>query len=218
MKTMAKNRRGEDEESKGYFKSFFSDILRNRLQLTKIILSIIIVLFSIIFSFNNDFLYEKPIGKVIKNESVKKYVKKISGVKSRVYVQKLTIKIRNTKYKDRILVIKNKYTDAEFRTHSYNKGEKVFLELKKSDDAALKSKSNQKKSALVNNRKTLESDMFAKIVGVKRDGAFIFLAALTISLLIMIANRRSIFIILSTIGNVMLFLISMEWVLSLIHI
>ena len=116
------------------------------------------------------------------------------------------------RYKDRILVIKNKYTDAEFRTHSYNKGEKVFLELKKSDDAALKSKSNQKKSALVNNRKTLESDMFAKIVGVKRDGAFIFLAALTISLLIMIANRRSIFIILSTIGNVMLFLISMEWV------
>lgn len=54
--------------------------------------------------------------------------------------------------------------------------------------------------------------MCAKIVGVKRDGAFIFLAALTISLLIMIANRRSIFIILSTIGNVMLFLISTEWI------
>lgn len=212
MKTMVKNRRGEDEKSKGCFKSFFSDILRDKLQLTKIILSIIIVLFSIIFSFNNDFLYEKPIGRVIKNESVKKYVKKISGVKSRVYVQKLTIKIRNTKYKDRILAINNKYTDAEFRTHSYNKGEKVFLEIKKSDDAALKSKTNQKKSALVNNRKALESDMCAKIVGVKRDGAFIFLAALTISLLIMIANRRSIFIILSTIGNVMLFLISTEWI------
>lgn len=184
-----------------------SYILGNKIRLFKVIFSILIITCAIIFSENNYFLYKEPIGKIekvtygikgkdeIKSKKNKSDKDKIKSTKDKnknksdKHYQNLTIKIKNTGYKGKVLNIQNTYEKSEFRNHSYNKGEKVFLEIKKDNNY-----------------------LSGKIRGVKRDNAFIFLGAVTIALLIMISTKRSIFIILSTILNVFIFLYGIKFI------
>lgn len=99
--------------------------------------AIITVIMMIIFSFS-DHLYTQTIVKVCNVENT--YIKDkkgFGGIKESCYEQRLTGVIRNGSHKGETVEFVNDYSYSESSSDKYSKGDKIFVNLKDSDDGTL---------------------------------------------------------------------------------
>lgn len=156
------------------------------------LLTIIFVL-TIIFLLNNDFCYKTPIGKVIKvkTEQEKTLTNHNNGtfpITEKSYLQTLTVKLLNTDKKGSIISLKNSYSFSQMDSVKLARGDKVFLSL--GSDGSLVS---------------------SNIQGIKRDSYTFILLALFIYLILLLTGKRGVFVTLTTLLNLGIFILSLHF-------
>lgn len=99
--------------------------MKNRNLIIIIILSII----SVIFVYNDDFLYKKEIIKITKINTIKEEISQNSlGLKERIYTRKITGVVTNGKNKGKIKSFNYEETFSSVTTDRYKNHDKVFIE------------------------------------------------------------------------------------------
>ena len=91
---------------------------------------IIVSLISIIFTFNNHYLYTDTIAKIT-NITDKYITTEIMdyGYKEDVYNQTIQAKILNGKYKNQTITIENEYYKGQTYSQKYHKNDEIFISL-----------------------------------------------------------------------------------------
>lgn len=158
----------------------------------QMILTFIFIL-SIIFLLNDDFLYKTPIGKVTKVTTTesKKVTNHNNGnfpVTEKSYVQKLTVKLLNTSKKGSKITLKNSYTFSQMDSVKLSRGDKVFLQLGVND-----------------------SLVSSSIQGIKRDSYSFILVALFIYLILLLTGKRGLFVSITTLINIGIFIAALHF-------
>ena len=100
--------------------------------LLKLLLIVLSGLILYIFASNDAFLYKQPVGKV-ENVSVKSIskTKDTFNNQDKVTVQEVTFKILNGKYRNKIVKLRNTYSQSGGLDQEYKVGNQVFLTIKK---------------------------------------------------------------------------------------
>ncbi len=96
----------------------------------KITMLIIFILsiFTLVFVYNDDFLYSKPIMKITNIETVKEYKEENElGLEEKYYIKKITGTITNTKDKGKTKTLEYEETYSSVVTDKYKTGDKVIL-------------------------------------------------------------------------------------------
>ena len=96
----------------------------------KITMLIIFILsiFTLVFVYNDDFLYSKPIMKITNIEKVKEYKEENElGLEEKYYIKKITGTITNTKDKGKTKTLEYEETYSSVVTDKYKTGDKVIL-------------------------------------------------------------------------------------------
>lgn len=145
----------------------------------KLIILFILSITSIIFVYNDYFLYNTPILKInnIKEE-------KQDSINEQYYNQKITGTIQNGKYKGKILEVNNKTSKSGVYDEQIHKKTEIFVEL--SNDGTK-----------VNT-----------ITGIKRDKYQVILLVIFIDLIIIVANKKGIKSLISLFINIIISIIS----------
>ncbi|WP_366142701.1 YibE/F family protein [Apilactobacillus sp.] len=139
------------------------------------------------FVSHDDFLYQQPILQVqkVKAISANKEVDSFQNV-DHSYVQQITGKITNGKYKNRQITFNNTYTDSKAMDKKYSVGQKAFVVIHKEDGI-----------------------LSATIKDAKRDTAVVFLVYLAIALMFIFLKMAGITAIGSIIINTILFFVAL---------
>lgn len=156
-----------------------------------VILTVLFIL-SVVFFLNNDFMYKRPIAKVIsaktiKSEPVTNHNNGMYPVTEKSYDQKLTLKLLNTEKRGKKIVVKHRYNYSQLDTEKLSRGDKVFV--------SYDSKGN------------LNS---CHIIGVKRDSYAYILLALFIYIILLITGKRGGIIAFTTFINIGIFIVALE--------
>ncbi|BAK47443.1 hypothetical protein CXIVA_14770 [Clostridium sp. SY8519] len=153
----------------------------------KLVLLCIFVAAAVTFTAHDSRFYRQPVGKV--TAVTKDNVSGAAGTSGeKTYTRQLTLTLQNTEYKGQTVSITNTYTTSLFRTSAYHKGEYLFLKLN-------------------TNASGIRS---AQILQVKLDVIWALLLSVFISLVILIASRRSLLIFASLALNLLVFILGMR--------
>ncbi len=159
---------------------------------TQMILTFILIL-SIIFLLNDDFLYKTPVGKITKvvtteSKNVTNHNNGSFPVTEKAYAQKLTIKLLNTSKKGSKITLKNTYTFSQMDSFKLSRGDKLFLQLGPKD-----------------------SLVSCSIQGVKRDSFTFILIAVFIYLILLLTGKRGLYVSITTIINIGIFIAALQF-------
>ena len=142
----------------------------------KIIISLILSTLSILFVYNNYFLYKKPILKI---NNIKEKVENNGSNNEKDITQTITGTIKNGKYKGKEVKVINHTTTSGVYDEQLHKHSEVFVEVK--------------------------SDLTAiGINGVKRDKYVVILIIIFINSIVFVAGRKGIKTIVSLIANIII--------------
>lgn len=147
-----------------------------------LIFGILIIVFGL---FHNAWMYEQPIGKIVK---IEERIEQEGGTNlDDTYEQSLTIRILNGKYKGHKVRGENQYKESKIDSVSYQKGDQVFLELHVKSDR-----------------------LQVTIKEIKRDSIFSLLILICGFLLCKVAGKRGVRVVLSVITNLLLFVVALK--------
>ena len=153
----------------------YGDKMNKKLKI-EIIVLILFSLISIIFVYNDYFLYKTPILKVIE---VKNGAKDLSGFKETYYNQEIKGIIRNGKYKGKVMTITNVVSKTGVYGEIVKKGDELLIEISKSGEAN-------------------------ELVGIKRDKYLVILLVLFIDSIILVAGKKGVKTLISFGINVLI--------------
>lgn len=107
----------------------------NKKNIIKYTLTIILFLTPIIFTYNNHFIYNKPIAKITNIKE--KYITTNYlnyGYQENIYVQFIEATILNTKDKGTKVKIENEYYQGQAYSQKYIKGDEIFISINKKNN------------------------------------------------------------------------------------
>ena len=145
----------------------------------KLIILCILSVISIIFVYNDYFLYNTPILKII---NIKE--EEHDNPKEGYYNQEITGIIQNSKYKGNIIEVNNKTSKSGVYDEQIHKNTELFVELSK------------------------DGTKVNSIAGIKRDKYLVILLVMFIDLIIVVANKKGFKSLLSLLINVIISIIS----------
>lgn len=145
----------------------------------KLIILFVLSIISIIFVYNDYFLYSTPIVKIINIEE-----EKHDSIKDEYYNQIITGIIQNGKYKGNIIEVSNKTSKSGVYDEQIHKNTEIFVEL--SNDGTR-----------VNS-----------ISGIKRDKYLVILLVIFLDLLLIVSNKKGFKSLLSLFINIIITIIS----------
>ena len=145
----------------------------------KLITLLMLSIISIIFIYNDYFLYSTPIVKITNIEEEKN-----DSNKDEYYNQKITGIIQNGKYKDKIIEVNNKTSKSGVYDEKIHKNAEIFVELSK------------------------DGTKVNSIMGIKRDKYLVILFIIFIDLILMVANKKGMKSLLSLFINIIISIIS----------
>ena len=156
----------------------------------KFVLSLLLIIF-ILFVSTNNWMYEKPIAKVVKTsiekeETLTNYSNGTYPVTEKQYEQKVKLKLLNTEHKGEKITIRNTYSDSQMDNSKLSFGDRVFVKLN----------DNGKK-------------LTASVEGIKRDTHVFILIAIFIYLMLIITKKRGFLISLTLFINITLFVFAL---------
>lgn len=139
-----------------------------------------------IFTFNNHFLYEETIAKIIEVKSKQVETTTVTyGYKETEYEQVLKAKILNGKDIGKIVTIKNNYYKSNTYEQKYYKNDEIFISLNKRNNKVLS----------------------AHIEGYKRDKYIVLIVAIFIMTIVLIGKIKGFLSIISVVMNLFIFYI-----------
>ena len=153
----------------------------------KIVLLIVLCIITVVFTSFNYSFYDTTIGTVTDVENT--YEKTRSSYdgtyehKEKYYKQQITLKIRNGRYKGQVLSSENHFAESEVYDIKYKKGDDVFIEKIKKEDAGLT----------------------GDITGTKRDFYVVLVLSLMAVLFILAAGKDGALTLLSLGINIVMF-------------
>jgi len=145
----------------------------------KLITLLMLSIISIIFIYNDYFLYSTPIVKITNIAEEKN-----DSNKDEYYNQKITGIIQNGKYKDKIIEVNNKTSKSGVYDEKIHKNAEIFVELSK------------------------DGTKVNSITGIKRDKYLVILFIIFIDLILMVANKKGMKSLLSLFINIIISIIS----------
>ena len=145
---------------------------------------ILISIVSIIFTYNNHYLYKDTIAKIsnIKEEYVTTEIMDY-GYKEDIYNQTITAIIKNGKYKGKTITIENQYYKGQTYSQQYHKHDELFISLDTHKD-------------------TIRN---VHIEGYKRDKYIVILLVSFILIIVLVGKLKGFLSIISLILNIILF-------------
>lgn len=153
-----------------------------RQRIIKAVVLCLFVLSSVLFAANDAFLYKTPIGRIT---AVNTTEKSDAGEDEPHYEQQLTLTLENGARRGQTVTVQNEYSASQFKTSRYRKGTELFLSLNEENGTAV-------------------------ILNVKRDVIWALLLSLFLSLLFLVAGRRSLLILASLAMNLIVFVFGMN--------
>ena len=89
----------------------------------------------IVFTYNNYFLYQKPIVKVIETKDEYVTTETVTfGYHEDIYLETIKAKVLNGEYKGEIVTIENEYHKGEAYDQRYRVGDELFVSINKEED------------------------------------------------------------------------------------
>jgi uncharacterized membrane protein len=146
----------------------------NKIKIKHIILAIFSII-SIVFVYNDYFLYETPILRITSIENITEDEESFG---EKFYTQNIEGIILNGQYKGQIMETTNYYTSSLVYDDQFTKGSEIFVEISSMTNSIL------------------------DIRGVKRDKYLVILLVLFIDLIILIAGKKGLKTLLSLLFNV----------------
>lgn len=140
---------------------------------------------SVIFTYNNYSLYERPVAKVIESKLTE--TNKISDQfdnKDKIFTQILTAEVKNGHEKGQLVALENEYSTSGAYDEPYQEGNDVFISFDEGETDSGKLKGT--------------------ISGVKRDKYTIIIAWFFIFALLLVGKRQGLFTSISLIVNVII--------------
>lgn len=139
-----------------------------------------------LFTCNNFSFYKESIGKVIDEDSIYLSTTEVTfGYKDAMYEQTLRVRILNSEYKDKEVIITNEYDDGLAYYDKYTKGDVVFLNINEST----------------------KGELVASISGVKRDTYVVLITIIFILSIVFVGHIKGCFSIVSVLANIAIFLL-----------
>ena len=105
-------------------------LINHKIYVITFLILLILGLASIIFTYNDYFLYQKPIVKIteVKNEFIETETINY-GYHDDVYKQTITGKIKNGEHKNEIVTFTNEYHEGEAYDQAYKKNDEIIISL-----------------------------------------------------------------------------------------
>lgn len=174
-----------------------------KITIVKLLSIILIGIAALLFTLNDYFLYDRPIGTITAVEN--HYLETRDGFdgnhqyKERYYLQKITVTMCNGQFKGQTLYAENQYAQSGVYDTKYSQGDDVFVEnIEKVEDGDV----------------LLSGD----ITGTKRDYFVVFVSVLLFGFFIAIGGREGILTVLSLILNVAAFALVLRLYLKGVNI
>lgn len=143
------------------------------------------LLASIIFVYNNHFVYKRPIAKILESTLVEENdVADRHGNEDTIYKQEMTATLLNGEDKGQYISITNSYSSSGAYDHKYDIGQEVFVNLNEH---------------IVHN-----GEINASITDLKRDKYLVLIAWLFVIILLLIGKRQGLFASVSLAVNIIL--------------
>ncbi|MCT7399117.1 YibE/F family protein [Eubacterium sp. LFL-14] len=143
-----------------------------------------------LFIFNNESFYKRTIIKITDISTSNAGVNTSpTGKTENTFVQNIKAKILNGKYKGHTVSFDNSYSESEITSVKYNKGDKLFASIKKSND-----------------------NLTATNISPKRDSFLFLLIGMVMLLLIFTSGRLGFLTIISVIINICSFIYCMNFI------
>lgn len=143
-----------------------------------------------LFIFNNESFYKRTIIKITDISTSNAGVNTSpTGKTENTFVHNIKAKILNGKYKGHTVSFDNSYSESEITSVKYNKGDKLFASIKKSND-----------------------NLTATNISQKRDSFLFLLIGMVILLLIFTSGRLGFLTIISVIINICSFIYCMNFI------
>lgn len=146
---------------------------------------------SIVFTFNNYALYDKPIAKITQTKliDVQDEIDSYQN-KDKLSIQKLVAKVKNGDKKGQLIHLTNTYSIAKAYDQAYAVGDELFVKI---------------------NHKSINKDtMTGNILDVKRDKYTAIVAWIFILVLFFVGRRQGLLAVLSLFVNIVLLTIAIE--------
>ncbi|WP_303857643.1 YibE/F family protein [Aminicella lysinilytica] len=170
---------------------------RNKL-IIKILLFVVCVCVVGVFTVNDYFLYDKPIGKITKVTNTYSETKDgYDGTYSyneKYYDQTITATIMNGKYKGKIVTLTNEYGKSEVYDTKYSKGDRVFIE-------QIKHTSKSGAGAAAASTSKSGATLMGNISGTKRDWLVAIVLTILFGLFLLVGGKKGALTILSLVLN-----------------
>ena len=182
---------------------------RNKL-IIKILLFVVCVCVVGVFTVNDYFLYDKPIGKITKVTNTYSETKDgYDGTYSyneKYYDQTITAEIMNGKYKGKTVTLTNEYGKSEVYDTKYSKGDRIFIEQIKSTSksgagAAAASTSKSGAGAAAASTSKSGATLMGNISGTKRDWLVAIVLTILFGLFLLVGGKKGALTILSLVLN-----------------
>ena len=182
---------------------------RNKL-IIKILLFVVCVCVVGVFTVNDYFLYDKPIGKITKVTNTYSETKDgYDGTYSyneKYYDQTITATIMNGKYKGKIVTLTNEYGKSEVYDTKYSKGDRVFIEQikhasKSGAGAAAATTSKSGAGAAAASTSKSGAALTGNISGTKRDWLVAIVLTILFGLFLLVGGKKGALTILSLVLN-----------------
>lgn len=143
------------------------------------LLLVLICILTIIFAFNNSFIYDTTIVQVVNEETIKtEKPTDLFGLSEKVYTQKITGKIKNGSQKGKIIEFTNTYPTSQALDNKYKKGTQLFI--------------NFKVNGQIN------------VIGIKRDTPIIISFLLFVIILFLVGKKKGKLTFVSLLFNVII--------------
>lgn len=152
---------------------------------------------SIIFVYNNHFLYERPIARVL--STTLEDVTEISDAnenEDKLYTQQIIAEILNGEEKGKEIHLTNEYSQSKAFDHKFQRGNELFVKIEKNEG----------------------TDLTGTIQDVKRDKYLLMVSWVFIFILLIVGKKQGLFSIISLVFNAVLLSFALDIYLQHPHI
>ncbi len=154
--------------------------------LKKCIILIILFISVVTFVYNDYFIYQRPILKITNiSEEYIREEQNLYGYKEKIYNQKITGIIKNTKLKNMTVELENGYYEGQTYSQKYHINDEVFININQQDNEIIK----------------------ARIEEYKRDKYIAILIGIFTISIILVGQKKGLLSLLSVISNIVIFII-----------
>lgn len=178
--------------------------------LIRILLFVVCVCVVGVFTANDYFLYDRPIGKITKMTNT--YAETKDGYdgtysyNEKYYDQTITAEIMNGKYKGKTVTLTNEYGKSEVYDTKYSKGDRIFIEQIKSagKSSAAGASTTAGKSGVASASESAGKSggaLTGNISGTKRDWLVAIILTMLFGLFLLVGGKKGALTILSLVLN-----------------